>query len=49
MEDYEFDVSFDWKDKQHKIFLDLGEQSVTLSRQELEYMLDALNEADLSM
>jgi len=49
MEDYEFDVSFDWKDKKHKIFLDLGEQSVTLSRDDIEAMLDALNEADLSM
>jgi hypothetical protein len=48
MNDYEFDISFDYKSKRHTLFLDLGEQSITLTREELEEMLNALDEADLS-
>lgn len=48
MNDYEFDVSWDYKSNRHTLFLDLGEQSVTLTREALEEMLNALDEADLS-
>lgn len=49
MPEIEFDISFDYRSKKHQVFVDLGEETVTLTREDLAAMLAALEEADASL
>ena len=45
--DIEYDVTWEHSTKEYMILVDLGDDTVTLSRSELEDMLRLLDEAEL--
>jgi hypothetical protein len=49
MKHYEYDVSYDYGLRKNVVLIDPGDgESIILTKQQLEEMLESLNEADLS-
>lgn len=48
MEEIEFEITWDYRRKAHKVYVDIGDESLEISRAQLEAMLAALDEADTS-
>ena len=43
---YDFDITYDWRSKSYAVFVDLGEETITLTRDNLKEMLEALQDAE---